>query len=82
MKLGDEWSRPSDPTDALPEELRKDALRRRRLVKVSDVGVLVLVVVLVVIAIAIFGAVDADCTSRGGTLVRGVFTFKCIGGAP
>lgn len=53
----DDWSRPPDETDVLPEPLRRDALRRRKLVRVGGVVVtaLVLAIVLFVDVVAFLG---------------------------
>jgi hypothetical protein len=46
MKLSGDWVHPKDETDILPDELRLDTLRRRRIVRIGGAAFMVFFVAL------------------------------------
>lgn len=50
IRREDGWVTPEDETDILPEELRRDALHRRRIVRIGGVVAAVLIVLAILFA--------------------------------
>ena len=50
----------------------------------TKTDVLIVAVFVVIIAVAAIGAYTtwSDCSAIGGTTVKGVFGYECIGGKP